>query len=139
MTSHPPLQDTARAGPYRLPPDREAGLLASAASLGLQHLIYRPEGNQDIRTWLAGLGQTLGFPEHFGANFDALYDCLTDTEILPQPGLLLILGGLTSLGDAVDILIAIFQAASDEWRDHERPLWVLFDAPNLDLDPLPKA
>lgn len=139
MNPQTPLQDIARAGPYRLPPGRETGLLASAASLGLQHLIYRPEGSPDTRAWLTGLGQTLSFPAHFGANFDALYDCLTDPDILSQPGLLLVLGNLTPLGEAVDILIAIFQAASDEWRDQERPLWVLFDAPDLDLDPLPKA
>lgn len=35
---------------------------------------------------LAALGETLGFPEHYGRNLDALWDCLRD---LPAPTILL--------------------------------------------------
>lgn len=35
---------------------------------------------------LAALGEALGFPDHYGANLDALHDCLRD---LPGPTVLL--------------------------------------------------
>jgi len=135
----PALEDKTLSGPYRLPPGSESDITAAAHALGWPLISYRPESATDARTWLAGLGQALGFPEHFGANFDALYDCLTDPGVLNSQGQVLILGNLSPLGDEVDILIAVLQAASDEWRDQDRALWALLDAPRLDLDPLPRA
>lgn len=35
-------------------------------------------GAGDRRTVLRGIGRALGFPSHYGANLDALWDCLTD-------------------------------------------------------------
>jgi len=133
------LQNVALAGPYRLPPGREQDLLDGAAALNWPRLTYRPTSATSTESWLAGLGQQLGFPEDFGANFDALYDALTDQELINPPGQVLILGNLAPLKDDVDILIAVLQAASDEWRETGRALWALLDAPALDLDPLPKA
>ena len=132
------LQRIDLAGPYRLPPDQEARLCAAAAELGWKTCVYRPENAAERTAWLAGLGQALGLPAHFGANFDALYDCLTDPEAIAAPGALLVLGGLAPLGADVDILIAVLQAASDTWREAGRPFWALLDAPGLDLDPLPR-
>lgn len=133
------LQNPDNAGPYRLPAGLEAELTGAASALEWPTATYRPTSASDTEQWLAGLGQQLGFPEYFGANFDALYDCLTDVEILNAPGQVLVLGNLTPLGEDVDILIAVLQAASDEWREQGRALWLLLDAPKLDLDPLPKA
>ena len=42
---------------------------------------------------MAAIAAGFGFPAHFGANLDALYDCLTDLEPLPgaaSPGLVLV-------------------------------------------------
>lgn len=133
------LEDKTLSGPYRLPPGTEPEVTDAACNLGWPLVCYRPESAADTGAWLAGLGQSLGLPEHFGANFDALYDCLTDPELMSAQGQVLILGNLAPLGDEVDILIAVLQAASDEWREQDRALWVLLDAPRLDLDPLPKA
>ncbi len=133
------LEDLALAGPHRLPPDSEAELMAAAMELGWPVTCHRPADAADTGAWLAALGRALHLPEHFGANFDALYDCLTDQELIGDAGRLLVLGNLAPLGEDVDILIAVLQAASDEWRDQGRALWTLLDDPRLDLDPLPKV
>lgn len=131
---------TDLAGPYRLPPARRAALPAElqAADTNASEIAPQDAGTQ--QAWLAALGQTLNFPAHFGANFDALFDALCDRDLLPQSTLVLHLSRLDALGeDGVDTLIAVLQAAADEWREQDRRLWALLDAPGLDLDPLPVA
>jgi RNAse (barnase) inhibitor barstar len=39
----------------------------------------------DVHAVMVRLGQSLSFPCYYGANLDALYDCLTDFE-LPEQG-----------------------------------------------------
>lgn len=126
-----------RAGPYRLRPEQLAAALEAARGLGFQ-VAEVPLGPD----FLADLGRQLAFPAHYGANFDALYDCLTDVQALPAPGCLLAFTGTAAAADddedsPVDVLIAVLQAASDEWRVAGRPLWALFAVPGLPLDPLP--
>lgn len=133
------LNNLERAGPYRFPVSLKPDLLAAAQDLGWAAATVYPEGCSNAEQWLAELGKALKFPEYFGANLDALYDCLVDEQVLNSKGLLLILGNLDSLGEDVDPLIAVLQAASDEWREQGRSLWALLDAPGLDLDPFPKT
>ena len=126
------------AGPYRLPPARRAALAEELAALADTRVQIAPAGASGATTWLAALGQALHFPPHFGANFDALFDALCDSELLPQTTLVLELNDLGALAEEeVDTLIAVLQAAADEWREQGRCLWALFDTPGLDLDPLP--
>ena len=132
------LASPDRAGPYRLRPKQGVQLADAAQTQGLRLFALDLGNTVDKTAWLVGLGQGLGFPEWYGANFDALYDCLTDGEWMPPHGCLLQLSGFAALAeDGTDTLIAILQAAADEWREQGRPLWAALDAPGLDLDPLP--
>jgi len=132
------LPNADLCGPYRLRPDQADTALAAARQLGMAIGEIRLEGD-----WLQELGRQLQFPEHYGANFDALYDCLTDRDAFPaQACLLLFTGMVAEPGDEddespVDTLIAVLQAASDEWREQGRALWALFAIPGLPLDALP--
>jgi hypothetical protein len=132
------LSDPALAGPYRLPAGQEQPLSDTARALGWPVVVCRPQVG-DRTAWLAGLARALALPAHFGGNFDALYDCLCDPLQWQGNGCLLVLGGLAPLGDDVDILIAVLQAASDELRERGFALWALLDAAGLDLDPPPRA
>lgn len=132
------LASPDRAGPYRLRPKQGELLAEAAQTQGLRLFALDLGRAADKTAWLAALGQGLGFPEWYGANFDALYDCLTDGDWMSPQGCLLHLSGFTALGEeGTDTLIAILQAAADEWREQGRPLWAALDAPCLDLDPLP--
>jgi RNAse (barnase) inhibitor barstar len=132
------LASPDRAGPYRLRPKQGSLVADVAQAQGLRLFALDLGSVADKTTWLKVLGQALGFPEWYGANFDALYDCLTNGDWMPPHGCLLQLSGFAALGEeGTDTLIAILQAAADEWREQQRPLWAALDAPGLDLDPLP--
>ena len=122
------------AGPYRITPAQRETLLAQAEALTWPSYLFCAAGEG----WLARLGGTLGFPDYFGANFDALYDCLCDPAILPHAACVLVLTDTQALPEEeLDILIAVLQAASDEWRAGGRAFWSLFDSRSVDLDPFP--
>lgn len=126
------------AGPYRLSNQRLAAVQEETATLGLSTVRIEPGNAMDRHTWLQEAARQLQLPEHFGGNFDALYDCLCDRDCLPQSTLILLIGKTSALGEeGTDTLIAVLQAAADEWREQERALWALFLAPGLDLEPLP--
>jgi hypothetical protein len=65
----------------------------SARALG-QHFLYanlaNAQSKQDVLDLLA---QQFILPAHFGKNFDALYDCMTDPvhKSGPQPGFIVVL------------------------------------------------
>lgn len=133
------LNDLQRCGPYRLAVNRLEGIKTIAAANGWPLVEIAPGDAATPAEWLQVLARSLGFPAHFGGNFDALYDCLCDREAMPQAACILVLPNVAALGeDGTDTLIAVLQAAADEWRDQGRHLWALFTAPGLDLDPLPQ-
>lgn len=125
------------AGPWRV----SAGSAQTFIEQAEKHLFRTAQldlsAMADREIALVEIGRALSFPEWYGANFDALYDCLTDPAWLTQPGCLLYLSGLDVLGDEVDILIAVLQAAADELRERGQALWCLLESGQLDLDTLP--
>lgn len=77
---------------------------------------------------LAALGEALGFPDHYGANLDALHDCLRD---LPGPTVLLWDGwGPLARADA-----AAFAGVRAVLAEHADRLAVLLrgDGPSVDV------
>ncbi len=64
--------------PPELCPDE---LAAAAQALGQQYLHARLSPATCSKALLQDLGEQLGFAEYYGANLDALYDCLTDMVI----------------------------------------------------------
>ena len=133
------LDDLQRCGPYRLPVNRLPQIRTAVAERHWPLLEFIPPTPGDRGDWLRELGRQLALPAHFGGNFDALYDCLGDREIVPHAALVLLFPNVAALGEAgSDTLIAVLQAAADDWREQGRRLWALFTAPGLDLDPLPR-
>jgi RNAse (barnase) inhibitor barstar len=102
-------------------------LQAAAQQLG-HHFLYANLGTtqtkQDI---LDAIALQFTFPAHFGKNFDALYDCLTDPlyKAGQQAGFILILEHIpvTSKFDKEtrEQLIDIFRDAADYWHDRKIP------------------
>ncbi|MBC3936495.1 barstar family protein [Undibacterium sp. CY7W] len=68
---------------------------------------------------LTAIGQSMHFPSHYGANFDALADCLSELDIGNASGIVLVLENLPALADfdlaAKEILLEILQDAAHEW------------------------
>ena len=75
---------------------------------------------------LSVLARGLGFPSYFGANWDALMDCLTDMSWAPAEGYVILLSGLRGLAQrdyftALDVL----EHAAVFWSDSGTPFYVL--------------
>ncbi len=102
--------------------------LQDAASALSHHFLYANLGNaqskQDVLDMIAA---QFMLPAHFGKNFDALYDCITDPvhKSGPQPGFVVVLESIPANAkfdkEAREQLLDIFRDCSDYWGDRKSP------------------
>ena len=97
----------------------------AATALG-QHFLYANLGNaQSKQEILDMIAAQYTFPAHFGKNFDALYDCMTDLvhKSGPQPGFIVVLEQIPAHAkfdkEAREQLLDIFRDAADYWADRK--------------------
>lgn len=100
--------------------------LQAAALAMSNHFLYanlaHAQSKQDILDLIA---QQFMFPAHFGKNFDALYDCMTDPlhKSGPQPGFIVVLEQIPTTPkfdkEAREQLLDIFRDAADYWADRK--------------------
>ena len=106
---------------------RVQDLQESATALG-HHFLYAnlatAQSKQDVLDMIAA---QFTFPQHFGKNFDALYDCMTDPlhKSGPQPGFIVVLEHIPANGkfdkEAREQLLDIFRDTADYWADRKVP------------------
>jgi RNAse (barnase) inhibitor barstar len=102
-------------------------LQEAATQLG-QHFLYAnlapAQTKQDVLDMIAA---QFTFPAHFGKNFDALYDSMTDPlhKSGPQPGFIVVLEHIPANAkfdkEAREQLLDIFRDAADYWNDRKIP------------------
>ena len=106
---------------------RVQDLQDAAAVLG-QHFLYANLAHaltkQDVLDLIA---QQFLFPAHFGKNFDALADCMTDPlhKSGPQPGFVVVLEQIPATAkfdkEVREQLLDVFRDASDYWGERKIP------------------
>jgi len=106
---------------------RVQDLQEAATELG-HHFLYAnlasAQSKQDVLDMIAA---QYTFPSHFGKNFDALYDCMTDLvhKSGQQPGFIVVLEHIPANvkfdKEAREQLLDIFRDASDYWADRKIP------------------
>ncbi len=106
---------------------RVSDLQEAAQQLG-HHFLYAnlapAQSKQDVLDMIA---QQFTFPTHFGKNFDALYDSMTDPlhKSGQQPGFIVVLEQVPANGkfdkEAREQLLDIFRDAADYWGDRKTP------------------
>jgi RNAse (barnase) inhibitor barstar len=137
------LQDTARAGLYHLPRSRRQQLREMAGQAHLHLLHVEPGTHTELAEILADLGKALHFPTWYGANLDALHDCLTDPDWQPKRGIVIRIGGLDELQQKAPsvftTLLEVLASAARERSAAQHPLWILLDTPGPGVTPLPEA
>lgn len=137
------LKNATQAGVYQLPAQRRTAFEAAAKKLNFPILTADLGVHPKIEMTLRHLGSTLLFPVWFGANFDALFDCLTDPDWYPAKGHVILLNGIDNLRlsnqDDFTTLIEVLLAAADTRREAGSPLWILLDTPVLGIASLPEA
>jgi len=106
---------------------RVSDLQDAAQKLG-HHFLYanlaEAQTKQDV---LDMIGAQFTLPSHFGKNFDALYDCMTDPlhKSGPQPGFIVVLEQIPTHvkfdKEAREQLLDIFRDTADYWGDRKVP------------------
>lgn len=69
---------------------------------------------------LVALGWALEFPDYYGANWDALEECLMDMSWRPGAIILHIDHADALTPELLDTLVAIFADVAEAWRKQER-------------------
>ena len=124
------LTNTALGGIYHLPSSGVEPLQEAAESLEFACITIDFHESGDIAFVLAELGRRLGFPPWYGANLDALNDCLTDFSWLEAPGYVLIIAGADTLhaqGEPFSRINQVFSTVIQEWSTQDIPFWIFYD------------
>ena len=92
------------------------------------------------------IARALRFPDYFGRNWDAVYDCLTDFNWLPAAGYVLVIDGFDHLAmndpGQWAIGLKVLREACTFWRPLPRPMYALLCGPGelaSGVPPLPSA
>ena len=125
------LHQSAHNGVFHLPSaGREAMQQAVHDAELVFHLVNLDDG-EAIGDAFEAIAAGMKFPEFFGHNFDALYDCLTDLTWQESAPTVIVLTGCDALyasaPEAWETLINVFVAAAEYWRDEDVPFWVFID------------
>lgn len=79
---------------------------------------------------LRHIGQALDFPRYFGANWDAVEECLRDLEWLPANGYVLVIRGAERLWMAdpkcAGKMVEVWLAIAEEWAKTKVPCHLIF-------------
>lgn len=104
---------------------RVEDLMQAAESAG-QHFLYadlsRAQSKQEVLDMIA---ESFLFPNHFGKNLDALFDCMTDLvhKAGAQPGFVVVLEQLPDNPrfdrEAREQLLDVFRDAADFWAERK--------------------
>jgi RNAse (barnase) inhibitor barstar len=90
-------------------------------------------GCYDRAGLLARVADALEFPDSFGSNWEALFDCLVDLSWLPAPGHILVLLNTAELRrdapEAFDTALSIIREAATLRQKHGGSLRTIVDAP----------
>jgi hypothetical protein len=111
---------------------RPDDLQAAAQEVGHHFLYTNLSEAKDKQDVLDIIARDFLFPDHFGKNLDALYDCITDTvhKSGPQPGFIVVLELLPDAmrmdREAREQLLDAFRDAADFWSERKIPFRVFY-------------
>jgi RNAse (barnase) inhibitor barstar len=107
--------------------------LADEAQRIEQHFLFaycgQAASKQEV---LETIATSFFFPKHFGKNYDALYDCLTDLvqKAGSQPGFVIVLEGLPIAQkfdkEGRETLLDVFREAAEFWAERKVPFRVFY-------------
>lgn len=126
------MKDASRSGVYRA--TAEPVVLEVAGEAGLQVMAVTLAAARDKESLMKTLAEALGFPKWFGANWDALEDCLSDLSWREAPGWVLVLHDADALpGDELGVLLEVLRSAAQFWAGRGRPFFAVFIDPQRSL------
>lgn len=137
------FRNSNTSGLYHLPRHRLAAVGNAADREHRRFLLVEISPPADKTRVLTQIGNALAFPDWYGANFDALFDCLTDAGWQAAKGHVIVINGLGELRNAnpedFSMLIEVLRDAADHRRQAGAPFWILIDTPARGVPALPEA
>lgn len=124
------LAQPQQASIYHLPHHGQTGLAKAAKALGFACFKVDLEESVHMGKILSALGHALHFPDWYGANLDALNDCLTDFSWREAPGYIITIYGADALhaeSNSFAALNEVLANAIAEWRTRDVPFWIFYD------------
>jgi len=134
------LTQAGLCGIYHLPSSEIDALCAAAESLDYRCFKVSFRESDDIGDALVECGRSLGFPEWYGANLDALSDCLTDLSWNEASGYIIIISQADALharGEPFRQINQVLSNAIHEWQKQNIPFWIFYDIRSDGLATLP--
>ena len=126
MTHAEFLRDPSRAGVYRLP-ERGSWIVRASKSNGFALWRVDLAEVRDKPGLLTALSRSLGFPDWFGGNWDALQDCLGDLSWKTSPGYVVVVEHCQEIAKRAPAefgtLLEVLGATADYWREQRIPFW----------------
>ena len=120
------------SGVYLVPSDLSA-LRRAATGRKLEWMELDGAGIRDKESLLEACAFSFDFPDSFGANWDALSDCLRDFSWRSAQGFVIIWHGCATLAEAAPddfaTALEIFRDAATYWKERDRAFMVLLDKP----------
>ncbi|HEX5802171.1 MAG TPA: barstar family protein [Azospira sp.] len=135
------LAQSESAGIFHLPHSDRKALKQAAHALGYGWLQADLGDRREIAPALEKLGSDLRLPDWYGANYDALADCLTDLSWNAAPGYVLLVTGADALHARDEAAFAtlneVLASVIGNWQEARVPFWVFYDMRPNGLAALP--
>lgn len=117
-----------------LTPEAIAALSSLAGSLGFDAVRIDLAACSDKTSFLGQIADALAFPDWFGQNWDAFFDCLADLSWRPARGYVLLLEHADTMRrdapESLDTALAILGDAASAWESRGVPFRVFVSAPS---------
>lgn len=117
-----------------LTPEATSALSSLAGSLGFDAVRVDLAACGDKTSFLGRMAEALAFPDWFGQNWDAFFDCLADLSWRPARGYVLLLEHADTMRhdapEALDTALAILGDAASAWEARGVPFRVFVSAPS---------
>ena len=126
------LSDASKSGVYRVP--HTEAILEATQDSALRVSRIGLAGTAGKAALLERVAAALEFPRWFGANWDALEDCLSDLSWTKADGHVLLIEDAAGLPpDERGIFVDILASAAAAWTERKRPFFAVFvdGPPNL--------
>ena len=124
------LVEDSKGGIWFLPAQADARALQKVAKKA-GFAFFHIDGRKIMRKeqLMNAAATAMSFPDHFGNNWDALEECLTDLEWVDADGYMIyydhIDGLLTTHPDQFETLVEILRDAVGSWKEDGEPMVVL--------------
>lgn len=126
------LSDPARSGVYRVRHAEDVRDCLRGAPLDFAEATL-PAGKDAM---LSAIARALAFPDGFGANWDALEDCLADLSWRKGAGHVILFTGADDAalrGADAGVLCEVLATVAEYWRERRRPFIAVFVDPQARL------